>query len=106
MQGANRIAVIGAGISGLSAAWLLGQKYEVTLFEAGDYLGGHTNTVDVTLDGVSHPVDTGFLVYNTTTYPNLTAMFASKSRSSNGRAAACRPFSARSAIWFAPISCA
>lgn len=76
MQGANRIAVIGAGISGLSAAWLLGQKYEVTLFEAGDYLGGHTNTVDVTLDGVSHPVDTGFLVYNTTTYPNLTAMFA------------------------------
>ncbi|MQY52727.1 FAD-dependent oxidoreductase [Rhodocyclus tenuis] len=76
MQGATRIAVVGSGISGLSSAWLLAQKYEVTLFEAGDYLGGHTNTVDVTLDGVSHPVDTGFLVYNTTTYPNLTALLA------------------------------
>jgi predicted NAD/FAD-binding protein len=76
MRGAQRIAVVGAGISGLSSAWLLSQKHEVTLFEAGSYLGGHTNTVEVTLDGVSHPVDTGFLVFNTTTYPNLVALFA------------------------------
>ena len=46
----RRIAVVGAGISGLSAAWLLSQRYEVTLYEAADYLGGHTNTVDVTID--------------------------------------------------------
>ena len=76
MRGTQRIAVVGAGISGLSSAWLLSQKHEVTLFEAGAYLGGHTNTVDVTLDGVSHPVDTGFLVFNATTYPNLVALFA------------------------------
>ena len=75
-QSAQRIAVIGAGISGLASAWLLSQRHAVTLYEAGDYLGGHTNTVDVTLDGVCHPVDTGFLVYNTHTYPNLTALFA------------------------------
>jgi len=74
--GVQRIAVIGAGISGLASAWLLGQKHEVTLFEAGSYAGGHTNTVDVTVDGITHPVDTGFLVYNNKTYPNLTALFA------------------------------
>jgi len=72
----QRIAVVGAGISGLSAAWLLSRRHEVTVFEAGDYLGGHTNTVDVTLAGVTHPVDTGFLVFNERTYPNLIAMFA------------------------------
>jgi predicted NAD/FAD-binding protein len=71
----TRIAIIGSGISGLSAAWLLGKKYKVTVFEAGATLGGHTNTVDVTLEGVTHPVDTGFLVYNHATYPNLKAMF-------------------------------
>ena len=76
MQSTQRIAVVGAGISGLSSAWLLSQNHEVTLFEAGSYLGGHTNTVDVTLDGISHPVDTGFLVFNTHTYPNLCALFA------------------------------
>jgi hypothetical protein len=48
----------------------------VTLYEAAANLGGHTNTVDVTVDGVSHPVDTGFLVYNSQTYPHLTALFA------------------------------
>jgi uncharacterized protein len=70
-----KIAVIGSGISGLSAAWLLSSAHQVTLFEANAYLGGHTNTVDVTLDGIAHPVDTGFLVYNDRTYPNLIALF-------------------------------
>jgi predicted NAD/FAD-binding protein len=70
-----KIAVIGSGISGLSAAWLLRDKHQVTLYEAADYLGGHTHTVDVTLDGTSHPVDTGFLVYNDHTYPNLIRLF-------------------------------
>jgi uncharacterized protein len=72
----RKIAVIGSGISGLSAAWLLSQQHDVTLFEAGEKLGGHTNTVDVTVDGLTHPVDTGFLVFNHKTYPNLTALFA------------------------------
>jgi predicted NAD/FAD-binding protein len=70
-----RIAVVGSGISGLASAWLLSRRDEVTLFEAASYLGGHTHTVDVTLDGITHPVDTGFLVCNHRTYPNLTAMF-------------------------------
>jgi predicted NAD/FAD-binding protein len=71
-----RIAVVGSGIAGLSAAWLLSQRHRVTLYEAAPRLGGHTHTVDVTVDGISHPVDTGFLVFNHRTYPNLTAMFA------------------------------
>ncbi len=66
-----QVAVIGAGISGLSAAWLLSQSVEVTLYEAQDRLGGHSDTFDV--DGVG--VDCGFIVYNERTYPNLTAMF-------------------------------
>jgi len=70
-----KIAVVGSGISGLSAAWLLNARYQVTLYEAADYLGGHTNTVDVTLDGTTHPVDTGFLVHNDLTYPNLIKLF-------------------------------
>lgn len=75
MMSKKRIAVVGAGVSGLASAWLLSRDHEVTLFEAGSYLGGHTNTVDVTLDGMTHPVDTGFLVFNEKTYPNLIAMF-------------------------------
>lgn len=70
-----KIAVVGSGISGLSAAWLLHRKHQVTLHEAAGYLGGHTNTVDVTLDGATHPVDTGFLVHNDLTYPNLIKLF-------------------------------
>jgi predicted NAD/FAD-binding protein len=71
-----RIAVIGAGISGLGSAHLLEhQGHAVTLFEANDYLGGHTCTVDVTLEGQTAPVDTGFLVFNDRTYPLLIALF-------------------------------
>jgi len=71
----QRIAVIGAGIAGLASAYLLARAHRVTLFESADYLGGHAHTVDVTLDGVRHPVDTGFLVFNDRTYPNLVALF-------------------------------
>jgi uncharacterized protein len=71
----QRIAVVGAGIAGLASAYLLSRRHHVTLFEAGSYLGGHTNTVDVELDGHRHPVDTGFLVFNDRTYPNLVALF-------------------------------
>lgn len=70
-----RIAVVGSGISGLSAAWLLHHQHQVTLFEAEDRLGGHTHTVDLTLDGRTFPVDTGFLVFNHRTYPELTRLF-------------------------------
>lgn len=76
MNSNTRIAVVGAGISGLATAWLLGRQYDITLFESEDYPGGHTHTVDVELDGMCHAVDTGFLVFNEKTYPNLIALFA------------------------------
>ncbi|AUG54870.1 NAD(P)/FAD-dependent oxidoreductase [Thalassospira marina] len=66
-----KIAVVGSGISGLSAAWLLSQKHDVTLYEKDDRPGGHSNTVDAS----GTPVDTGFIVYNTKSYPNLCALF-------------------------------
>jgi len=69
------IAVVGSGISGLSAAWLLSQRHRVTLYEADSRIGGHTHTVDVGGAGGT-PVDTGFIVYNEAAYPNLTALFA------------------------------
>jgi predicted NAD/FAD-binding protein len=70
------IAVIGSGISGLSAAWLLSRRHRVTLYESAPRLGGHTNTVAVTLAERTTHVDTGFIVYNEATYPNLAALFA------------------------------
>ena len=76
----RRVAIVGAGIGGLATAHHLAGAAEVSLFEAGDYFGGHTHTVDVRLptrDGVqSFGVDTGFLVYNERTYPGLIALFA------------------------------
>jgi predicted NAD/FAD-binding protein len=73
----KRIAIIGAGISGLAAARQLARgAHRVTLYEAGSHFGGHAHTVDVTLGGVSHGVDTGFLVYNERTYPRLVRLFA------------------------------
>ena len=69
--GKQKIAVIGSGIAGLSAAHVLSREHEVSLFEANDYLGGHTHTQDVELGGKTYPVNTGFIVYNDWTYPNF-----------------------------------
>jgi predicted NAD/FAD-binding protein len=71
-----RIAVIGSGISGLSTAWLLSSDHDVTLFERNPRLGGHSNTVEIDHNGTRIAVDTGFIVYNEATYPNLISMFA------------------------------
>lgn len=70
-----KIAVVGSGISGMGAAWLLSKKYEVHLYEADSRLGGHAHTVDVEEGTSKLPVDTGFLVYNELTYPNLIGFF-------------------------------
>src|SRR5579871_4330523 len=70
-----RIAVIGAGISGLGAAWALRRHHAVTLYESADRLGGHSNTVEVTAGGRTVAVDTGFIVYNERNYPNLVRLF-------------------------------
>ncbi|MEA0697383.1 FAD-dependent oxidoreductase [Xanthomonas campestris pv. campestris] len=72
----GRIAVVGSGIAGLGAAWLLSRRYEVTLFEAADYLGGHTHTHDIQLEGQRYAVDSGFIVFNPQHYPLLTRLFA------------------------------
>ena len=71
-----RIGVIGAGISGLSAAWALSRHHEVTLIEAEPRLGGHANTAEILLRGVPTPVDTGFIVFNDWTYPNFIALMS------------------------------
>jgi len=71
-----KIAVVGSGIAGLGAAWLLGGKHEVVLFEQQDRLGGHTHTHRVHQDGRDHAIDSGFIVYNPMNYPLLTRMFA------------------------------
>lgn len=71
-----RIAVVGSGIAGMAAAWLLSSRHQVDVFEAQPSLGGHTHTVDLDVDGRQFPVDTGFMVFNERTYPNLVRLFA------------------------------
>lgn len=66
-----RIAIVGTGISGMVSAYLLHRDHDVTVFESADYIGGHTNTLDVTVDGRTYAVDTGFIVFNDWTYPNF-----------------------------------
>jgi predicted NAD/FAD-binding protein len=67
----NQIAIIGSGISGLTCAYLLNKNYDITVFEANDYVGGHTATKDVKVNGEDYAIDTGFIVYNDWTYPNF-----------------------------------
>lgn len=74
--GRRKIAVVGSGIAGASAAWALRGVAHVTLFEAEERVGGHTATVDIDYDGTRVAVDTGFIVYNTLNYPELTALFS------------------------------
>ena len=71
-----RIAVIGAGISGLVCARLLCRNHDVTVFEADTRIGGHSNTVSINIDDEQHEIDTGFIVYNERTYPNFTRILA------------------------------
>jgi predicted NAD/FAD-binding protein len=71
---AMRIAVVGSGISGLAAAYMLASHHQVTLFEAGSYLGGHTNTIEIEHGGQQYALDTGFIVYNERTYPNFSRL--------------------------------
>ena len=75
-----KVAIVGSGIAGLGAAHALRGQADITLLESGDYFGGHTHTVNLTLDGpsgpVTHGVDTGFLVFNERTYPQLIALLA------------------------------
>ena len=66
-----RIAVIGTGIAGMTSAYLLSEDHEIVVFEANDYVGGHTNTQDVSFNGHQYAVDTGFIVFNEKTYPNF-----------------------------------
>lgn len=70
-----KIAIVGSGISGLGAAYALSDRYEVKLFEKNTKFGGHSNTVDIQIGGKRTSVDTGFIVYNTQNYPNLTSLF-------------------------------
>jgi uncharacterized protein len=79
-----KLAIIGSGISGLAVAHAMQGHADITLFEAEDYFGGHTHTVDVTLPSqlgqVTHGVDTGFLVFNERTYPNCSRIFRLNAR--------------------------
>ena len=66
-----KIAIIGTGISGLTAAYLLSRKHQVEVFEKNDYIGGHTHTHSITNEQETIAVDSGFIVYNEVTYPNF-----------------------------------
>ena len=70
-----KLAIIGSGISGLSAAYSLSKKYKVDLFEKEDHFGGHSHTIDVNVGDNIVPVDIGFIVFNKKTYPNLINFF-------------------------------
>jgi len=70
----SRIAIIGTGVSGLTAAWHLHRDHELTLYEANDYIGGHTATMDVSHEGQHYAIDTGFIVFNDWTYPNFISL--------------------------------
>ena len=71
----KRLAIVGSGIAGLGAAWLLRNHYAIILYEQQPHLGGHTNTITIDENGRSVPIDTGFMVFNHVTYPNLTRLF-------------------------------
>ena len=66
-----KIAIIGAGISGMGAAYLLSPHHDITLYEKNNYIGGHSRTINVTVKNQTTPVDTGFIVFNDWNYPNL-----------------------------------
>ena len=76
-SGRRRVAVVGGGVAGLTAAYILQRGYDVALYETDDRLGGHAHTHDVvTPDSGAVPIDTGFIVHNTRTYPHLLRLFA------------------------------
>jgi predicted NAD/FAD-binding protein len=66
-----KVALIGTGIAGMVAAHLLADEHDLVVFEANDYVGGHTNTIPVSQSGRTYPVDTGFMIFNETTYPHF-----------------------------------
>ena len=66
-----KIAIIGSGISGLTCAYMLNRKHDITIFEKNDYIGGHTHTHEIEHNGIKWNVDSGFIVYNERTYPNF-----------------------------------
>src|SRR5438046_2628597 len=71
----EKLAIIGTGIAGMASAHFLQKKYELTIFEKNDYVGGHTNTLTVDENGKDIFIDTGFMVFNHVTYPNLKKLF-------------------------------
>ena len=70
----SRVAIVGSGVAGLTTAWHLRRDHEVVIYEANDYLGGHTATKDVQIGDRSYAIDTGFIVFNDWTYPNFIAL--------------------------------
>jgi predicted NAD/FAD-binding protein len=72
----KRVAIIGTGIAGLTSAYLLNRKHDITVYETNDYIGGHTATKNVTVDNKEYAIDTGFIVYNDWTYPNFIKLMA------------------------------
>ena len=66
-----KIAIIGTGISGLTCAYLLNQKHDISIYEKNDYIGGHTHTHKIKENNLTHNIDSGFIVFNENTYPNF-----------------------------------